>query len=263
MRNAAFIGGTEMAAIKYKTKIDISPDTEILAQKTVEKFITEAQKAIKAGDLFYIAISGGNTPKRSLELLGTLPQSIALPWNKIHLFWVDERYVPINSLQSNYKMAADAFLNKVAIPQNNIHRIPTEFDNLTTAAKKYENIIRNVFKLNEGQIPQFDLIILGMGSDGHTASLFPNSYATFDTNHLACTVYVKNEKLNRITLTHPVLKAARHLIVLVSGKEKAPILREVMISEPDEVHYPIHTLWPVLEKVTWFVDRDAASLLNW
>jgi 6-phosphogluconolactonase len=263
MHYVAFIEGTEIAAIKYKPKIDIAPDSEILAQKTAEIFITEAQKAIKARDSFNIAISGGNTPKRSFELLGTLPQSIALPWNKIHLFWVDERYVPINSPQSNYKLAADTFLNKVAIPQSNIHRIPTEFDDFNIAAKRYEDIIRNVFKLDEGQIPQFDLIILGMGSDGHTASLFPNSDATFDTNNLACAVYVIDEKLNRITLTYPVLSAARHLIVLVSGKEKASILKEVMTSEPDEVHYPIHILWPVLEKVTWLVDQDAASLLNW
>ena len=251
-----------MTAIKYKPKIEVMANPEILALKTAEVFITEAEQTVASKKAFYTALSGGNTPKRFFELLGTLPQSVALPWDKIHLFWVDERYVPIISPQSNYKLAADTFLNKVPIPQNNIHRIPTEFDDFNEAAKKYEKIIKTVFQLGEGQIPQFDLIILGMGADGHTASLFPNSYATFDTNDLACVVYVMDEKLNRITLTHPVLSAAKHLIVLVSGKEKASILREVMTSEPDEIHYPIHTLWPVLNKITWFVDRDAASFLD-
>jgi 6-phosphogluconolactonase len=98
-----------------------------------------------------------------------------------------------------------------------------------------------------------------MGAEGHTGSLFPNSYATFDTEDLACVVYVLDEKLNRITLTHPVLSAASHLVVLVCGPEKSQILKEVLTSEPDEVRYPIHALWPVLDRITWLVDKAAAS----
>ena len=142
-----------------------------------------------------------------------------------------------------------------------MHRIPTDFSDFNSAARRYEEIIRSVFDLDKKQIPQFDLIVLGMGSDGHTGSLFPNSYAAFDTNDLACVVYVLDEKLNRITLTHPVLCAASHLIVLVSGAEKASILKEVLTSEPDEIRYPIHTLWPVLDRVTWLVDNKAAQKL--
>ena len=108
---------------------------------------------------------------------------------------------------------------------------------------------------------QFDLILLGMGSEGHTASLFPNSYAAFDTEHLACVVYVMDEKLNRITLTHRVLRAASHLIVLACGQEKEAILKTVLTSEPDEVRYPIHVLWPVLDRVTWLLDSAAAKAL--
>ncbi len=100
-----------------------------------------------------------------------------------------------------------------------------------------------------------------MGADGHAGSLFPNSYAAFDTEDLACVVYVMDEDLNRITLTHPVLCAASHLAILVSGREKAEILKEVLISEPDEVRYPIHALWPILDKVTWLVDKEAAKAL--
>jgi len=152
-------------------------------------------------------------------------------------------------------------LEKVDIPDENIHRIPTEYSDFKVAARCYEETIKQVFNLKEGQLPQFDLVVLGMGTEGHTGSLLPNSYAPFDTEDLACVVYVLDEKLNRITLTHPVLSAASHLIVLVSGEEKADILKEVLTSEPDEVRYPIHVLWPVLNKVTWLVDKQAARQL--
>ena len=246
---------------KYKPNVEIAPDSETLAQRSVELFVAEAQKAIKTKDAFYVAISGGNTPKRFFELLGDVPQANSLPWDKIQLFWVDERYVQPDSQWSNYKLAADTFLAKVAIPGQNIHRIPTEYDDFKAAASCYEQTIREVFGLDEKQRPEFDLIVLGMGADGHTGSLFPNSYAAFDTENLACVVYVMDEDLNRITLTHPVLCAASHLAILVSGREKAGILKEVLTSEPDEVRYPIHALWPILNKVTWLVDKEAAKAL--
>ncbi len=254
-----------MTTLKYQPKIEILSDSETLAQRCVRIFVSDAKKAIETKQSFYVALSGGSSPRHFFELLGNPPyggpQSGVLPWNKIHLFWVDERYVPVTSPQSNYKLAADTFLKKVHIPQDNIHRIPTEFSDFNVAARRYEEIIRSAFDLEEGQKPEFDLIVLGMGPDGHTGSLFPNSYAAFDTDDLACVVYVLDEKLNRITLTHPVLCAAKHLIVLVQGTEKAAILKEVMSSEPDEVRYPIHTLWPVLDKVTWLVDSKAAGNL--
>ncbi|MBN2313338.1 MAG: 6-phosphogluconolactonase [Sedimentisphaerales bacterium] len=249
------------ALTNYKPNIDVVSDPESLAQKSVEVFVTNARKAIKAREAFYVAISGGHTPRRFYELLGKMPQARSLSWDKIHLFWVDERIVSTDSDLSNYKLAADTFLREVAIPEHNVHRIPTEYDNFKDAARCYESTIRTVFGLGEGQIPQFDLIVLGMGVDGHTGSLFPNSYATFDTEDLACVVYVLDEQLNRITLTHPVLCAATRLVVQVSGREKAGILKEVLTSEPDEVRYPIHALWPVIDKVTWLVDKAATELL--
>ncbi len=244
---------------KYKPKLEIVSDAEALARRSVDVFVTDAEKAIEARDVFCVAISGGHTPERFFQLLGEEPKATSLPWDKIHLFWVDERYVPPDSQWSNYKLAADTFLPKVAIPRENIHRIPTEHSDFLAAAHYYEQTIREVFRLAEKQIPEFDLIVLGMGVEGHTGSLFPNSYACFDTDDLACVVYVLDEKLNRITLTHPVLCAASHLTVLVSGSEKAAILKEVLTSEPDEVRYPIHALWPALDRVTWLIDRDAAK----
>jgi 6-phosphogluconolactonase len=246
---------------KYKANVEIASDPETLAQKSVELFVADANKAIESRGVFYVAISGGHTPKRFFELLGELQQASSLPWDKIQLFWVDERYVEPDSDWSNYKLAADTFLGKVTIPENNIHRIPTEHDDFKVAAQYYEQTIREVFGLSEKKTPQFDLIMLGMGAEGHTGSLFPNSYATFDTEDLACVVYVMDEKLNRITLTHPVLRAASHLAILVSGPEKAKILKEVLTSEPDEVRYPVHVLWPILGKVTWLVDQEAAKSL--
>ncbi len=246
---------------KYKPNIEIVSDAESLAQRSVEIFIADAQKSIKSKGTFYVAISGGHTPKRFFELLGNMPEALSLPWDKIQVFWVDERYVPPDSQWSNYKLAADAFLARVAIPQDNIHRIPTEYCDISVAAHHYEETIRRVFGLKVNDVPEFDLIVLGMGIEGHTGSLFSDSYAPFDMEHLVFVVYALDEKLNRVTLTHPVLCAAFHLAVLVSGKEKADILKDVLTSEPDEVQYPIHVLWPVLDKVTWLIDKEAAKSL--
>jgi len=245
----------------YKPNVEIVSDSETLAEQVVSVFVKDARKAIVQKNIFRVAISGGFTPRRFFELLGELPESKSLEWNRIELFWVDERYVPPNSQWSNYKLAADTFLTKVPIPPDNVHRIPTEHSDFNIAARCYEETIRQVFELKEDEIPQFDLIVLGMGSEGHTGSLFPNSYASFETQNLATVVYVMDEKLNRITLTHPVLRAASRLVVLVSGEEKADILKQVLYSEQDEIQYPIHVLWPVLDRVTWLVDSHAAKLL--
>ena len=243
-----------------KYNIEVASDAEDLACRMVQSFVRTAWEAIDSRGVFCTAISGGHTPERFYRLLATTPEAKSLSWDRIHVFWVDERYVPPDSEASNYKLAADAFLDKVSIPPESVHRIVTEYEDINEAVRAYERTIREVFGLQPGEIPQFDLIVLGMGADGHTGSLLPNSYATFDTDDLACGVYVMDDAMmNRVTLTHPVLMAARCLVVLVSGQEKAQTLKEVLTSEPDEVKYPIHVLWPVLDKITWLVDRDAAS----
>jgi 6-phosphogluconolactonase len=248
-------------AAKYRPNIEIVSDAKTLAGRSVELFVSDAHKAVNAKGLFCAAISGGHTPKLFFELLAERPAAITLPWDKIQLFWVDERCVPPDSQWSNYRLAAETFLSKVAIPEDNVHRIEADSVDFEAAARRYEQRIRSVFGLTENRTPEFDLIVLGMGSDGHTGSLLPSSYACFDKDDLACVVYAMDGNLNRITLTHPVLCAASHLVVLVSGREKAAILKEVFASEPDEVRYPIHTLWPILHKVTWLVDSDAAEAI--
>jgi len=245
----------------YKPKVEIVSDLENLARRSLQVFVDSAKKAIEKRGVFHTAISGGQTPRRFFELLGEDRKARNLPWEKIHLFWVDERIVPLDSQFSNYNLAATTFLSKIDIPEANIHRIPTEYSDFQRAVRSYEGTIRRVFGLDENCAPEFDLIVLGMGPDGHTGSLFPNSYAPFDTTDLACVVYLLKDRLNRITLTHPVLCAALRLVVLVSGSEKADILKKVLTSEPDEVRFPIHSLWPILDKITWLVDKEAARLL--
>jgi len=247
---------------KNKPSVEIIADSESLAHRSVDFFIEYANQAISKKGAFYVAISGGHTPERFYELLSHEDYINKIPWDKVHLFWVDERYVPPDSALSNYKLAADTFLPKVSIRPENIYRIPTELSDSNQAAKSYEDTIRTVFQLVEKRFPQFDLIVLGMGADGHTGSLFPNSYAPFDTENLACVVYTIDKDVTRITLTHPVLCAASHIAVIVSGPEKAETLKQVLTSEPDEVRFPIHTLWPVLDKITWLVDSQAGSLLK-
>ena len=249
------------ATAKYKPNIEITADAEELASRTVGLFVSAANEALESKGTFHVALSGGSTPRRAFEKLAANPAAQALPWHHIHVFWADERYVPADSPHSNYRLAAEALLRKIPIPPDNIHRIPTEQEDICLAARAYETLLRDVFGLDENRVPEFDLIVLGMGADGHTASLLPNSFATFDTDDLACVVYVMDDRFNRITLTHPVLHAARRLVVLVSGAEKADTLRDVLASEPDEVRYPIHVLWPVLHKVLWYVDRDAAAAI--
>jgi 6-phosphogluconolactonase len=244
-----------------KLRIMDVKDPEELAQKALGLFADSAQKAVSEKNTFHVAISGGKTPRRFYELLGRDSLSLNLPWDRIKLFWVDERCVEPESPESNYKVAADTFLRKVPIPPQNVHRIAGESIDYTQAVDEYTRILREIFGLEPGQLPEFDLMILGMGPDGHIGSLLPNSYALFDTDDLVTVVYQMEGGLNRITLTHPVMCAAQQLLVMISGAEKAEIVRDVLLRGPDEVKYPVHTLWPILHKVTWIIDSQAAKFL--
>jgi 6-phosphogluconolactonase len=244
---------------KGKPNVKIASDPEGLAAHAVELFVSAARAAVEARGVFFVALSGGHTPQPFFQMLARPPHALSVPWDKVHVFWVDERYVPPDSPYSNYRLARETFLDQVAIPEGNVHPIPTDYDDVSIAARSYETTIRELFGLPDDRLPEFDLVVLGMGVDGHTGSLFPNSYAPFDTHDLACVVYKLGDTLNRITLTHPVLCAARRLVVLVSGAEKAETLKAVLHGEPDEVKYPIHMLWPALDKIAWLVDQEAAQ----
>ncbi|MHB0946025.1 MAG: 6-phosphogluconolactonase [Sedimentisphaerales bacterium] len=236
-------------------------DFEELASRALDIFAESAKNAVDEKNVFRVAISGGKTPRRFYELLGATADSSNLPWDKTELFWVDERCVAPQSKDSNYKLANETFLKKIPISPKNIHRIMGETKDYNQAVEDYDRTLRKTFNLSPGQFPQFDLMVLGMGPDGHIGSLLPNSYALFDTVDLVTVVYQLEGGLNRITLTHPVICAAKQLLVMVSGAEKASIVRDVLLGKPDEVKYPVHTLWPILEKVVWVIDSDAAKLL--
>ena len=240
------------------TRVDTPKD---MAKAALKCFIDDANKAISDKGCFNVAISGGHTPERFFELLGETEVGMHLPWERVQVFWVDERCVGPQAKASNYGLAASTFLNKVPIPPENVHRVSGEEHDYSVAVREYEDTIRRVFNISVGQMPTFDMIVLGMGADGHIGSLFPNSCALFDTTDLASAVYVMDGGYSRITLTHPVITAANHLLILISGSEKANILQQVLQNEPDEVQYPVHTLWPILEKVTWLVDEAAAKYI--
>lgn len=251
-----------MDTIEVKPSIHHVENPQELAQKAFDIFCNSARKAIDARGKFFVAISGGHTPEGFFELLADNEKNSEIDWTRIQLFWVDERCVPPEADASNYGLAAHLFLERVPIPESNIHRISGERDILDQAVKEYEETIFRAFSISPGHIPCFDMVILGMGRDGHVASLYPNSYAQFDTEDIVTTVYLMDGNYNRITLTSPVLTAARKLMILISGPEKAEIVKEVLQGPPDEVKYPVHTLWTVLDKISWIIDAQAGKLIR-
>ena len=246
----------------YKPKIVKVENTQQLAQRALEAFIESARHALDTKGVFNVAISGGHTPGMFYELLSEESAYSQIAWENVHLFWVDERCVHPSAEASNFGLAAHTFLLDIPIPGENVHRVTGEEADYAKAASEYEQTILNVFGLRSGQVPEFDLVLLGMGADGHIGSLLPNTYALFDTKDLVSAVYRMDGDVSRITLTVPVLKQARQLMILISGEAKAEIVREVFGSEPDEVKYPVHSLWPILDKITWFMDQHAGALIR-
>ncbi|OHB54329.1 MAG: 6-phosphogluconolactonase [Planctomycetes bacterium GWF2_50_10] len=247
--------------MKTRPKIIKSADAEAVAEKAMDIFAAKAQESIKRKGSFIFAISGGKTPLRFFEILGSSPKAAELDWGRTHVFWVDERFVPVDREENNYKGAKELFLDKVDIPPANVHRIKTELPEAGISAADYEKELREVFGLGVGEVPSFDLIVLGMGPDGHTGSLFAGSAAIFETQRLVAPAYFTDERHSRVTLTSHVMKEAKDILIIVTGAEKAPILQQVFDSEPDVITWPIHALWPVMDKITWLVDEDAGGQL--
>ena len=210
---------------------------------------------------FTIALSGGSTPKSLFTLLATSARS-SLPWDRMFFFWGDERHVPPDDPGSNYRMANEAMLSKVPVPAGNVFRIPAENPDAAAAAASYEQTLRKFFALEAGQVPRFDLILLGMGPDGHTASLFPATAALRETSRLVVANWVEKLKTSRITLTLPVLNAAHCVAFLVSGTDKAAALHVVLETDAPGEQYPSKLVQPSDGKLIWFVDRAAASELS-
>jgi 6-phosphogluconolactonase len=232
-----------------------------LFSAAAEEVVRATNEAVAQRGRFTIALSGGSTPKSLFNLLATNAKT-TLPWDRMFFFWGDERHVPPTDPDSNYRMADETMLSKIPVAAGNVFRIPTENPDAAAAAEAYEQTLRKFFDLKQGEFPRFDLILLGMGPDGHTASLFPNTAALQETSRLVVANWVEKMKTHRLTLTLPVLNAARCVTFLVSGIDKAPALHEVLESDAPADQYPSKLIHPTDGKLIWLIDRAAASQLT-
>ena len=232
-----------------------------LFQAAAEEVIRSATDAVAKRGRFTIALSGGSTP-RNLYTLIAANASATLPWDKMFFFWGDERHVPPDSPDSNYRMAKESLLSKVPIPPANIFPVPAENPDAAQVAEVYKQTLRRFFAVAPGEFPRFDLILLGMGPDGHTASLFPETAALQEKSRLVVANWVEKLGGSRITFTLLLLNSARCVTFLVSGTDKAAALHEVLEGNAPAEKYPSRLVQPSDGKLIWFVDRAAASELS-
>jgi 6-phosphogluconolactonase len=232
-----------------------------LFEAAAEEVVRAANQAVAQRGRFTLALSGGSTPKNLYTLLATNART-SLPWDRTYFFWSDERHVPPSDPESNYRMAEEAMLSKVPVAASNVFRVPTENPDAAAAAEAYEQTLRKFFTVEAGQLPRFDLILLGMGPDGHTASLFPETAALRERSRLVVANWVEKLKTSRITFTLPLLNAARCVAFLVSGTDKASVLHEVLEGNAPGEQYPAKLVRPADGKLIWFLDRAAASGLT-
>lgn len=235
--------------------VEVLANQVALIQRSLELVLAEIQQAIAERGQCTIALSGGSTPKPLYEALANQD----LPWDKIHVFWGDERYVPPEHPDSNEGMARRAWLDQVNIPPANIHAIPTNAGDPAVDAQKHEAHLREFFKTPEGEFPALDIILLGMGDDGHTASLFPHTEALGVRDRLV-TVGNKDGQ-PRLTFTAPLINQARCVIFVVAGANKRPALAQVFAPQGDEKTYPSRLIEPVGE-LWWLLDESAGGALN-
>lgn len=231
----------------------VSPDADAAARLCAARFAEAARDAVEHRGRFAVALAGGSTPRRAYALLAEAPLAGEVPWEAVHLFWGDERCVPPGHPRSNYRMAREALLSRVPVPEGNVHRIRGELGR-ERAAAAYERALREAFG---GDVPRFDLVHLGLGGDGHTASLFPYDPALRERRRLA--VGALHEGEGRVTLTVPVLAAAARVEFLVTGEDKARRVAEVLARAPDPVRIPAQFVRPASGEPVWIVDEAAAS----
>ena len=232
-----------------------------LFASAAEHVVYAANEAVTARGRFTIALSGGSTPKSLYNLLATNART-TLPWEQTLFFWGDERHVPPTDPESNYRMVDEAMLSKVPVPPANVFRMPAENPDAEAVAETYEQTLRKVFQLGPNDVPQFDLILLGMGPDGHTASLFPGTAGLKEKSRLVIANWVEKLKTYRLSFTLPVINAARSVAFLVSGTDKAPVLKAVLEGNDPGEQYPAKLVQPKDGKLIWFLDRAAASALS-
>jgi 6-phosphogluconolactonase len=249
-------------ARKLRIKYYVEPDAAALAHRAAQYFVEMAGEAVAYQGRARIAISGGSTPKAAFQLLvdPTQPWQGRMPWDKLDLYWVDERCVPPDSAESNYRMTREALLDQAPLRPEQIHRMEGELEP-EAAAARYESELRNGFRLEGAESPRFDLIALGMGDDGHTASLFPHTEAIQEMSRLVTANYVPQKDAWRITLTWPVINHADSVFFLIGGADKAQVLKEILTGPHDPERLPSQLIWPASGILTLILDQAAASLL--
>lgn len=233
-----------------------------VARGAAEEFERRVHRRLAGDRRFSAVLAGGSTPRALYELLAGEPHRGRIPWVRVHLFWSDERTVPPNHEESNFGMAWEAMISKLTIPPGNVHRIRGEIDP-EVAAREYERELGGFFDLerNEG-LPRFDLALLGMGEDGHTASLFPDSPALKERDRWVVAARVEKAGGSRITLTCPVLENAACIIFLVTGENKAETLKQVVEGREHSTRHPAGLIRPRDGELFWYVDRAAARDLS-
>jgi 6-phosphogluconolactonase len=247
---------------KLTVEYFVEPDSASLARRAAEQFVEKVQQAVAARGLARIAISGGSTPKAAFQLLANPAEPFlsAMPWDKLQLYWVDERTVPPTDADSNYRMTKESLLDHVPLKPEQIHRMEGELEP-EVAAARYESELRNSFRLEGAETPTFDLVALGMGDDGHTASLFPHTDAIHEMGKLVTANHVPQKDTWRITLTWPVINQARSVFFLIGGADKTERLKEVFLGPRDVEMLPSQLIWPASGILTLFLDKVAAALL--
>ncbi|MBX2991291.1 MAG: 6-phosphogluconolactonase [Bacteroidetes bacterium] len=241
------------------TRVLCFESAEELHRATASDIIQMLNGAIRTSGQSSLMLSGGTTPGAVYRQLASKPLQSQLDWRAVHVFWGDERCVPPTEKESNYRMAYEALLGHVPIPDQNIHRIRGELTP-TTAAEKYEQEIREFFSLNNDDLPRFDVTLLGLGEDGHTASLFPETTILNEASLLVANVYVPKLDAQRISVTYPVLNNSGTVTFIVTGGGKASILRDVLEGDADP--YPAGKIRPRNGSLFWYIDRAAGSKLR-
>jgi 6-phosphogluconolactonase len=235
--------------------IQVHPSVREASVATAEFFVEAARQAVKARSRFCVALSGGNSPRKTYELLAHHPYSRRVPWKETHVFWGDERFVPQKSPLSNAGMALSALLRRVPIPPNQVHPMPVDLPP-KQAADKYEKVLRRFFG---SRAPRFDLILLGLGENGHTASLFPHSDVLRVKKRWVASVYSPEQKVFRLTLTAPLINQARQVVFLVFGTEKTETVYRVLEGRRRPSEYPAQLIRPKNGRLFWFLDKNSAA----
>lgn len=238
--------------------LKVLPDVATLNRAAADEFLRCAEAAIHERGRFTVALSGGNTPRSVYSLIAS-EYKTSLAWDKVFVFFGDERHVPPDNPDSNYRMANESLLAHVPIPTQNVHRVYAELD-AQTAAARYDALLRDFFQLKPDDWPGFDLILLGMGEDGHTASLFPGTPALKETSRLVVANWVEKLQTERITFTLPVLNHAAEVLVLVAGASKSDVLNRICHSKGASA-YPVEMVAPESGRLLWLVERQAARLI--